>query len=169
MTERLTSQSDACSVRAARADDCSVLLALIREFAGEIGLVDGVDASEDGLRESLFARRQASVLLGECAGEAAGYALFFQSYSTFQGTAALFLEDMYIRERYRKTGLGRAFFRAIAAEAERRGCPRVEWCCMDDNVNAIGFYRHIGARRLEGMGVYRIEGAPLAELARHAE
>ncbi len=151
-------------IREAVPEDCGVLLEMIRGFAFYMGFKEeDVTATEDLLRESIFGKHQAEVLIGEVDGEVAGYMLFYTSYSTFLARPSLFIEDLFIRERFRRTGLGEAFMNRIAAVARVRGCPRIEWCCLDDNIKAISFYLKNGARRLLGTGVYRLEGKALEQ------
>lgn len=150
-------------VRQARENDSPLLMELIREFAVHVGAP--FEAREEDLRQSLFHDRKAEVLIGEKEGDVVGYVLYFQSYSTFQAKSALFIEDLYVRERFRKDGCGREFMRRLAAVAVERGCRRIEWCCQDHNANAIGFYLNVGAVRLDGLGVYRLADSALTTLA----
>lgn len=160
---------DDLTIRFAGEDDCQVLLQMVREFAFFIDMTENVEATIDGLRQSLFVEKRAEVLFAEADGEIAGYLLFFGSFSTFQGRGALFIEDLYVRERYRNAGCGEAFMRFLANQAVERGSTRIEWCCLDWNREAIGFYTAMGAVRLDGLGVYRLEMDELAGLAGRRE
>ena len=94
-----------------------------------------------------------------------GYALYFFTYSTFLARPTLYLEDIFVRPERRGQGVGRALFRACAAEAVRRGCGRMEWQVLDWNAPAIDFYRRSGARLLEEWRVCRLTGDELAAAA----
>ena len=45
-----------------------------------------------------------------------------------------------------------------------RGCGRFEWSVLDWNEPAIGFYRALGARPMDGWTVMRVDGDALRAL-----
>ena len=65
----------------------------------------------DGFGEDKF--YQALVVQAKPSGEIIGYALFFYTYSTWDGRAAQ-LEDIYVQDKYRKLGIGTKLIRAVA-------------------------------------------------------
>src|SRR5262245_51615931 len=112
-------------IRFAVADDSPTLLALIRELAEYERLLHEVTADEETLRASLFGvRRDADVLIAELAGAPVGYALFFQSYSTFLAKPGLYLEDLFVRPAARGQGVGAALMAALARIAVQRNYGR---------------------------------------------
>jgi GNAT superfamily N-acetyltransferase len=141
---------------------------LIRELADYERLLDEVRLTEEGLRRSLFGeRRYAEVAIAEVGeGEPAGFALYFHNFSTFLGLPGIYLEDLFVRPGYRGHGVGRALLRHLAWLVEERGCGRLEWAVLDWNERAIGFYRRLGARPVEGWSIYRLEGEALGRLAK---
>ncbi|KAH8934225.1 hypothetical protein BDL97_18G072200 [Sphagnum fallax] len=74
-----------------------------------------------------------------------GFVLFFPNYSTLLAKPGCYVEDLYIREPYRGHGYGSFLLKTIAQQAVKHGAERVEWCVLDWNVNAINFYKRIGA------------------------
>ncbi|MEX6503022.1 GNAT family N-acetyltransferase [Pseudomonas zhanjiangensis] len=153
-------------IRFARPDDVEVILSLIRELAEYEKLADQVVAEPAQLAEHLFGSRPfAEVLIAEMNGEAAGFALFFHSYSTFLGKPGIYLEDLYVRTSARGAGLGKALLGRLASLALERGCGRLEWSVLDWNQPAIGFYQRLGARPLDDWTVYRLTGPALRDLA----
>lgn len=106
------------------------------------------------------------LLVGEAGGERLGYALYFTTYSTFLTRPGLFLEDLFVVERARGRGLGRALLAGLARVAVERGCGRVEWSVLDWNTKAIAVYDSVGARPVAGWIPYRLDGEALAALAR---
>jgi GNAT superfamily N-acetyltransferase len=82
-------------------------------------------------------------------GVPAGYLAFYFTYSTFLARPTLFLEDIFILEKYRKRGIGRELFRFCVREAKRRECGRMEWTALDWNSPAHRFYEGMGARRMD--------------------
>ena len=53
-----------------------------------------------------------------------GYAIYFSTFSSFVGRPGLWLEDLYVRPRFRKRGIGRRLIEAVAGVAARRNCGR---------------------------------------------
>jgi len=152
-------------VRPAMASDAPLILDFIRRLADYERLADQVVATEEVLRDSLFVKRQAEVLIGELDGKPVAFALFFYNFSTFLGKANLYLEDLFVEEGHRGRGLGRCMFACLASIALERGCERLDWWCLDWNEPSIAFYRRMGARPMSDWTVYRIEGSALRELA----
>jgi len=143
--------------------DLSVIFRLIQEL-GEYEKLPVV-ATEDLLRESLFRKRAAEVVIGYAGDEPAGYALFFQTFSTFLGVPGMYLEDIFVRPGFRRYGLGRMLLARLAQIAVERGYGRVEWTVLDWNTPSIEFYDSLGAMRKEGWTVRRLYGEALEALA----
>jgi len=150
-------------IRAARREDTGSLEGLIREMARFEKLEDQLRLTTEGLARSLFDQRSADAFLLEVEGRPVGYAIFFENFSTFEGRSGLYLEDIFILPGFRKQGLGKALFKAVAAEAVHRGCPRLEWACLDWNHQAIDFYRSLKAQPLDQWTVYRLTGEDLEQ------
>ncbi|HZV09800.1 MAG TPA: GNAT family N-acetyltransferase, partial [Novosphingobium sp.] len=125
--------------------------------------------SEAELGRHLFGPRpMAEALIGEIHGLPQGFALFFHSFSTFEGRPGLYLEDLFVRPEARGAGLGKALLLQLAALATARGCARLEWAVLDWNAPSIGFYRALGARPMEEWTVMRVDGDALQRLAAEA-
>jgi GNAT superfamily N-acetyltransferase len=154
------------AIRLARPDDCGAILAFIRDLAEYERLSHEVVADEAQLRATLFgARPAAEVLIAELAGEPVGFALFFQSYSTFLGKPGLYLEDLFVRPAARSRGVGGALMAACARVAVDRGYGRFEWSVLDWNEPALRFYAALGAKPMSEWTVQRLVGDPLHALA----
>jgi len=161
---------DGVRVRCAKAADCDQLFGLIGGLADYENLSDQVSGSSEKLREHLFGEpRYAHALIGEYDGEAVGYALFFYSYSTFLTRPGIYLEDLFVVPEMRGRGVGRALLARVATLAHQGGCGRLEWSVLDWNESALGFYRAMGARPVEGWTTYRLTGTALDRLASQGE
>lgn len=153
------------SIRAARPDDVELLVALLGELAQYERLGHEVRATRELMHEALFGRRpSAQSLIAELDGEAAGYALFFQTFSTFLALPGVWLEDLFVRPEWRRRGVGRALLAAVAARAHELG-GRLEWAALDWNELALDFYASLGARQTREWITHRLVGEELAELA----
>jgi GNAT superfamily N-acetyltransferase len=156
-------------IRKARLEDVPLILRMIRALAEYEKLSDAVTTTEDQLRDTLFERRAAEVLLAYAGDEAAGFAVFFHNFSTFLGRPGIYLEDLFVRPEWRGRGLGTRLFARVAQLAVERDCGRMEWSVLDWNESAIGFYRNLGAHPMDDWTVFRLTGAGLTEVAARAE
>ena len=156
------------TIRQATEADVPLILSLIKALAEYEKLGHEVVADEAILRDSLFNKRQAEVIIGEEDGAAVGFALYFHNFSTFIGKAGLYLEDLYVKERYRGKGYGKALFCKLAEIAVERGCKRLDWWCLDWNAKSIAFYKSMGAAAMDEWTVYRLTGGALEALAAEA-
>ena len=155
------------TIRFATEKDVALVLRFIRDLAEYERLAHEVVATEDLLRETVFGpRRYAEVLIGEVAGEPAGFALFFHNFSTFLGRAGIYLEDLFVRPEFRGKGYGKQLLARLAALAIERKCGRVEWAVLDWNTPSIDFYKSIGAVPMSDWRIFRLRGDALAALAK---
>ena len=146
--------------------DVPAILRLIKGLAEYEKMADEVAATEQRLRDTLFGpRRFAEVVVGYAGTEPAGFAVFFHNFSTFLGAPGLYLEDIFVEPRWRGHGFGKALLAHVAQAAVARGCGRLEWSVLDWNEPAIGFYKKLGARPMDGWTTYRMTGDALAALA----
>ena len=153
------------TIRPATPADVPLILALIRELATFERLAHEVVGTEDLLTQHLFGPRPTAEVLLAFAGDApAGFALFFQNFSTFLARPGIYLEDLFVRPEFRGAGLGRTLLQRIARLAVERGCGRFEWAVLDWNENAIGFYKKLGAQLLDDWRICRVTGPALARL-----
>jgi GNAT superfamily N-acetyltransferase len=141
-----------------------LILKLITDLAEYETLTHAVIATEEILRESLFRKRAAEVLIGYAGDEPAGFAVFFQTFSTFLGVPGMYLEDIFVEPKWRRKGLGRQLLVRLAKTATERGYGRVEWSVLDWNELAIGFYKALGAKPMDEWTVFRLSGESLRRL-----
>lgn len=157
------------TIRPARTGDVPALRRLIGELAAYEGLAEAVRASEADLRRDGFGERpRFEALLAEAGGEAVGFALFFPTYSTFEGRPGLWLEDLYVAEPARGGGLGRRLVARVARLAVERGCRRLDLAALEWNPARRVFAR-LGFRHTPEWQGYRLDGEALAALAARAE
>ena len=152
------------SLRDARPSDVSLLKTMIHEFAAFERLpvvVTETDLARDGFGE----RPKFRALIAEWDAQPAGYALFFDYYSTFHGRPGIFLEDVYVRANFRGNGIGKALFSRVAEIARQEDCFGLRWEVLDWNTSAIEFYRKLGATFLDEWRTLNLEGEALRRLA----
>jgi GNAT superfamily N-acetyltransferase len=126
--------------------DVTALLSLIRGLAAYEKKPQAVVATEhDLLRDGFGPHPKFRAFMADWKGEPAGYASFFHFYSTYQGRSALFLEDLFVLDKFRGNGIGMALLSAVAKLAVEEGCFGLRWEVLDWNHPAIEFYKKLGA------------------------
>jgi GNAT superfamily N-acetyltransferase len=143
-----------------------LILRFIKELAEYEKLAHEVVATEEGLRISFFGPRPAAEAVIAYAGEEpVGFAIYFQTFSTFLGRPGIYLEDLFVTPAWRGHGFGRRLLAHVARVAVNRGYARMEWSVLNWNELALGVYRKIGARPMTEWTVQRLTGAALRDLA----
>ena len=153
-------------LRFANENDTSLILEFIRALAEYEQLLDKVIVTEDDIRKTLFMEKFAEVVISEYQEKPAGFVLFFHNYSTFLGKPGIYIEDLFVKPELRGKGLGKAMLTFAASLAVERGCPRLEWACLDWNKPSIAFYKKQGAIPLSEWTTYRVTGKALIDLAK---
>ncbi len=153
-------------IRAATAGDVDAIHGLICDLADYERARSEVKTTPDQLSAAMFGPTPAVfALVAETDGEVVGFALYFLSFSTWEGVHGIYLEDLYVRPTQRGTGRGKALLAALAAIAVTRGYARVEWSVLDWNTPSIGFYRRLGAVAMDEWTAFRLTGDALAVAA----
>jgi GNAT superfamily N-acetyltransferase len=153
-------------LRPARPADASLILALVQELAEYEREPEAVKATkQDILRDGFGSQPRFQCVIAEWGGEPAGFALFFYNYSTWEGRAGLYLEDLYVRPPFRKRGIGKALFQHLAKRAVDEDLSRLVWQVLDWNRPAIQFYESIGARHASSWMTMRLTGEALYRAA----
>ncbi len=157
-------------IRQAQPEDSGLILNFIRELAQYEHASDQVSATEQMIRDSIFAVDSTThALICERSGQPIGFAVYFFNYSTWLGKHGLYLEDLYITPAARGSGAGKALLRQLAKIALAQGCGRFEWSVLDWNQPAIDFYRTLGAEPQPEWIGYRLSGKQIRVLAESEE
>lgn len=90
-------------------------------------------------------------------GAIAGLAIYFYNYSTWRAAPGVCLEELFVLPEYRSKGYAKLLIEAMAREAARMGCVKMEWVCLKDNERALRFYQKIGARVMGDWVVLRVD------------
>jgi GNAT superfamily N-acetyltransferase len=152
-------------IRPAKREEVGEVLQLIQDLATYEKAPDQVEASEDALLNTIFAKEPRVFCdLVEVDGQIAGMAIWFLNYSTWQAKHGIYLEDLYIKPEFRARGYGKALLKHLAQICDREGYGRLQWWVLDWNSTAIEFYRSFGAEAMDEWTVYRTSGQALKDL-----
>jgi len=154
------------TIRPATPADVPLILGFIRELADyERDPQAAVATAADLLRDGFGPEPKFRVDIAEWSGEPAGFALYFWNYSTWQGKPGLYLEDLFVRPRFRGKGIGKALLVHLARVAVKNNCGRLVWQVLDWNTPAIEFYKSLGAETMKEWLTMRVTGEALVRLA----
>jgi GNAT superfamily N-acetyltransferase len=153
-------------IRRAAPGDAADIADMIHALAEFERAADHCTVTETHVATALF--DASPVVYGHVAevdGEIAAMALWFLNFSTWDGVAGIFLEDLFVRPRFRRRGLARGLLAALAAECVDNGYTRLSWAVLNWNSDAITLYDTIGGQPQRDWTTYRLSGPSLAELA----
>ena len=161
------------SVRFATRADVPTILDFIRQLAAFEREPDAVKTTEaDLLRDGFGARPRFETLIAEVAEESGpvpvGFALFFPTYSTWEGRPSLYLEDLFVSESARRHGVGRTLLAKLAAIVVERDWQRLDLQVLDWNP-AREFYARLGLDHMQKWLPYRAAGPALRALAAESD
>jgi GNAT superfamily N-acetyltransferase len=158
------------TIRPATRDDAPQLLALIRQLAAyERKASQVVTTVADLLRDGFGPQPKFRALLAEWDGEAAGYASTFYFYSTYQGRPAIFIEDLFVLDKFRDQGIGKSLLSAVAKLALNEGCFGLRWEVLDWNRPAIEWYEKLGATFLNERKAVAFNAEAMLKLTQASE
>lgn len=139
-------------------EDSALILSFIRKLAEYEKLAHECVATEDDIRISLFGESpKAFCIIAEANDKPVGFALCFYNYSTFQGKAGIYIEDLFVDEEYRGHGIGKGFFKFLALKAKEENLGRIQWWVLDWNEPSINFYKKMGATLMDEWTVCRLD------------
>jgi len=138
---------------------------MIRELAEFEHELEWVTIREEDLARDGFGENpRFRALIGEWDEQPAGYALFFNYFSTWVGRG-VFLEDLFVREGFRQNGIGTALLAEVARIAVQEKCYGIHWEVLDWNQKAIELYKALGAEFRDQWRPVLLTGEALHRLA----
>lgn len=153
-------------IRRARPGDEADLVALIYELAEFERAAGDCTVTESQIHTALFGDQPTlHAHVADVDGQTAAAALWFCNFSTWDGVAGVYLEDLYVRPRFRRRGLARALLSELARECVTAGYTRLSWAVLNWNVDAIALYDSVGGRPQREWTTYRVSGPALSDLA----
>ncbi|WP_284310762.1 GNAT family N-acetyltransferase [Labrys miyagiensis] len=143
-------------------DDIPQLVLLLQEMQRHYGVP--VPAA-DAIRASLNALPAgAGILLAET-DAIMGFVAFSSLYPGPGLKPGLFMKELFVSERARGQGVGKALLRALARLALERGFARIDWTADRRNERLQRFYAELGAQAQEDRVFFRLSADALVEVA----
>jgi GNAT superfamily N-acetyltransferase len=153
------------TIRRAEASDAALIVRFIAALAEYEKLSHDAKATEADIRRDLFGPDpKVFCEIAEHEGKPVGFALWFYTYSTFQGRHGIWLEDLFVTPEARGLGLGKALLVELARRCVREKLGRFEWWVLDWNEPSISFYKSQGGVMQDEWTKVRIEGDALERL-----
>lgn len=153
------------TIRDAVSADAPLIVKFIRDLAEYEHLAHEAVATEEDIRRELFGPApKVFCQIAEWNGTPAGFALWYYTFSTFQGRHGIWLEDLFVEPQMRGHGIGKALLVELARRCVREGLGRFEWAVLDWNQPSIDFYVAQGAVFLDEWRRCRVTGAALDKL-----
>jgi GNAT superfamily N-acetyltransferase len=116
------------------------------------------EAEPDEARNRAFFRRflapsDDGLLLGAWVGEElVGFATLYWTFSSTNAAEAALMNDLFVAEGHRGSGVGLALIEASVRAARDRGMRHLEWLTHIDNREAQRLYERTGAERSAWFG-----------------
>ncbi len=154
------------NIRRATPGDAAAITDMIHQLAEFEHAADQCTVTEKQIATALFGHSPTAYgHVAEVDGEIAAMAVWFVSFSTWDGVAGIYLEDLFVRTRFRRRGLARGLLAALAGACVDNGYTRLSWAVLNWNADAIALYDGLGGQPQREWTSYRLSGPPLAELA----
>jgi len=151
-------------IRKGRWADAEQFVSLVLALAEFENLDPPTIQGRKRLVDDIFRKKKISLLVASDGRRLVGYAIYFFTYSSFVAKPTLYLEDLFVLEKYRKRGVGFSLFRRCVDIAQAEHCGRMEWAVLTWNAKALRFYEKLGARRMSDWYVYRLNEKALARV-----
>ena len=130
------------NIRLATENDFEAIHALNMEFAQFIKTPDKYKITLEQMKaEQKYFK---CLVVEKGIGEIIGFATTFIAWFSWIGKS-LYLDDLYIVEKYRGNGIGTQLLDAVFKIAKEENCKKVKWQVSKWNKNAIEFYKKKGA------------------------
>jgi GNAT superfamily N-acetyltransferase len=153
------------AIRSAAPADTRLVLKFIRDLGEYERLSHEIEASEADIARDLFGPSpKVFCELAFCGEEPAGFALWYYTYSTFQGRHGIWLEDLFVEPELRGKGIGKSLLAELARRCVGEKLGRLEWAVLDWNRPSIDFYKSQGAVFMSDWERCRLTGDALKRL-----
>lgn len=134
-------------IRKIEPKDIMAVIDLMNEFAEFENLSGFLEVTFEKLNKAMFGNDSfVDGLIAFVEETPVAYAICFPFFSSFRGQKGIYLEDLFVKTDYRKTGIGKMLIREIARNGLENGASRMDFQVLKWNAPAIEFYKKHGAQ-----------------------
>ena len=149
--------------RYAKREDAELLLTFTHKIGVYEKADDKVSATKESIEKWMFDKQYGEALFIMVDGKEVGSCVFHEGFADYLGKGFLFIDQLYLDEEYRGSGLGKAVLKKMAEITIERDCERLEWLCLDWNP-AYRFYEYMGAKPQTDLTTFRVTGQELYDM-----
>lgn len=159
--------NDRVKIRVALRSDAADLHGMVKALAKTTGLEHKISSSaKDFLYHGFEESRAFEALIAEQDGKPVGLCLFFYTFSSWRGKLGVYIQDLYVDESQRGTGLGRRLVVETVRCGKQQGADHLRLSVDSENVGAHAFYEHIGMSRRDDEFIFQAADQAFENLAR---
>ncbi len=150
------------TIHAAKKEDVNDIHILLKELAIDMGMDKKMISTIDDLLKYGFTEgRHFHALLAKCEKESIGLCLYFYTFSSWMGAPGIFIQDLFVTEKYRKLDIGKKLLHEVVAQNEQQEITHILLNVDHNNTKAKKFYEKLGFRYRTEEHNYFIETAVL--------
>ena len=158
--------ADEIDIAPATREDAPAIHALLRALAQALNRPHDVKSTPDDIARYGFGPSPAfETVLARHGGEPVGLVLYFYEFSTWRGCPGVYIQDLYVDDELRGSGLGRRLLAAVAARAAAQQATYMRLSVDVGNDEGLGFYGRLGFTAPNEQTLV-LEGDGFAEFAR---
>ena len=136
---------DEATILPANLDDCEEIMEMIKCLAQYEKMESSVKIDASRLKADLVKGKFYCLVCKNQAGILLGFALFVYTYD-IQSGKKIYLEDLFVKEEYRKQGIGSKLWNALAVKCKENDCSYLEFSVLKWNKDAKEFYKRRGCK-----------------------
>ncbi len=150
------------TIHAAKKEDVNDIHILLKELAMDMGMDKKMISTIDDLLKYGFTEgRHFHALLAKCEKESIGLCLYFYTFSSWMGAPGIFIQDLFVTEKYRKLDIGKKLLHEVVAQNEQQEITHILLNVDHNNTKAKKFYEKLGFRFRTEEHNYFVETAVL--------
>lgn len=158
--------ADDIEIVSATHEDAPAIHTLLRALAVALNRPHDVKSTPDDIARYGFGPSPAfETMLARRNSKPVGLVLFFYEFSTWRGYPGVYIQDLYVDDDLRGSGLGRRLLAAVAARAAAQQATYMRLSVDIGNDEGLGFYGRLGFTAPNEQTLV-LEGGNFAELAR---
>jgi GNAT superfamily N-acetyltransferase len=139
------------AIAVVREEDLDDLLPLMRAYCDFYGVAP-TDGALLAMSRALIAdpdREGVQLIARDPDGAAVAFATVFWTWQTLSASRAAVMNDLFVAEHARGTGIAEALIAACGDAARAHGAPKLVWQTAKDNLRAQAVYDRVGGQRSE--------------------